>query len=293
MESQTSSFQLPNRGNIQNFKLEEDICLAKAYITTSMDASIATDQNGDTFWAKIAEKFQSLVGEEHGTRRNATSLKNRWNGHLAKACSKFTGCLTNSLKRFRSGWSYDDYVTEAKRLYRLEVKKDFTFEFVYNIVKNLPKFAVDPHSMSPQVVAALNLDAPTGELRERPDIGKKAAKKRKFDAEKHQKETSGGDERTLAINRLAKATEEKTKVIAYAAEEKAKILFFNSLPDSAPEKQRFIALQAAKYFAQEEANIANQRTNHSENTSTSSRRPPLDLNLGIDLSSDSEDDSEI
>jgi hypothetical protein len=45
-------------------------------------------------------------------------------------------------------------------------------------VKNLPKFAVGPHSMSPQVVAALNLDAPTEELRKRPDVEKKAAKKK-------------------------------------------------------------------------------------------------------------------
>lgn len=40
----------------------------------------------------------------------------------------------------------------------MEVKKDFIFEFVYNVVKHLPKFAVGPHSMSPQVAAGLALE---------------------------------------------------------------------------------------------------------------------------------------
>ena len=275
-----------------NFKASEDLILARAYVAISTDAAVGTDQNGDRFWSKIAEKFQSLIGADFNVERTGASLKNRWNGRLAKACSKFTGCLTSSLKKYHSGWNYDDYVTEAKRLYRLEVKKEFSFESVYNLIKHLPKFAVDPHSMAPQVCTILDLDISATEFRARPEIGKKAAKKMKFDAEKRQATTAKADERVLAINRLAKATKEKTKVLARAADEKAKILFFNALPDSAPEKQQFISLMAAKFLASEQPQATSQETSPATNTSKHSGDSFFDLNKRVDLSSSDESGGE-
>lgn len=280
--------QSSQRNGVANFKIEEDLCLTKAYVTISTDASVGTDQNGDRFWSKISEKFQNTIGEDLTVERNALSLKNRWNGRLAKACSKFTGCLTAAFKKYHSGWSYDDYVTEAKKLYRLEVKKDFSCESVYNLIKHLPKFAVDPESMEPQVRAALDLDTSGTEFAAHPEIGKKVAKRMKFDAEKRQKTTSTENERVLAINRLVKATEEKTKVLAYAAEEKAKILFFNALPDSDPTKKQFIALRAAKFLANEQLEMTSHGVLPSVNTSKDSGYSYLDLNKPVDLSSDDE-----
>jgi hypothetical protein len=72
--------------------------------------------------------------------------------------------------------------------------------------------------MSTQVCTILDLDISGTEFCARLEVGKKAPKKIKFDSEKWQAAVVKVDERILAINRLVKAIEEKTKVLASAAE---------------------------------------------------------------------------
>jgi hypothetical protein len=124
--------------------------------------------------------------------------------------------------------------------------------------------------MEPQVRATLDLDTSETEFAARPEIGKKVAKRKKFDADKGQKTTPRENEWVLAINRLVKATKEKTIVLAHAAEEKAKILFFNALPDSDPTRKQFIALRAAKFLANEQLGVASHGAFPSANTSKDS-----------------------
>ena len=47
-----------------NFKAAEDIMLASAYGTVTLNAAIGTDQDGATFWAKIRENFVRRGGLE-------------------------------------------------------------------------------------------------------------------------------------------------------------------------------------------------------------------------------------
>ena len=44
-----------------NFRGEEDVMLASAYVVMTSNATISTDQNGATFWDKILESILQRV----------------------------------------------------------------------------------------------------------------------------------------------------------------------------------------------------------------------------------------
>jgi len=123
-----------------NFRGDEDVMLASAYVVVTTNAAIGTDQNGATFWEKIRVIFVQRGGN---AGRNACSLQNRFNKVLQMEVNKYIGMLMSVLREYHSGWVLDDYVNDAKRKFLVKFGKGFKHEMVYNVLKkSLPKYEI-------------------------------------------------------------------------------------------------------------------------------------------------------
>ena len=173
----------------KNFQSIEDVNLTKAYRAISTDAAIGVDQDGETYYNRMAEEFAKLTGEASVQKRSAAALKGRWLNVIQKALLKFTACLNQSLSECHSGWSMEDYITQAKQFYQADVNRAFAFDLCWQEVNRLPKFALSTDQMSGDMKRALGLDAYEGgigsseqspknslAMARRPDIRKKKAK---------------------------------------------------------------------------------------------------------------------
>ena len=98
------------RGNA-NFKIDEDIKLAPAYVFVTTNAAVGTDQDGGAFWEKIRDSF---VKREGSPTRSLLSLKNRFNKVLQSEIKQYIGILHSVLREFHSGWVMTDYVTKPR-----------------------------------------------------------------------------------------------------------------------------------------------------------------------------------
>jgi hypothetical protein len=110
-----------------NFRDDEDVMLASAYVVVTTNAAIGTDQIGATFWEKIRVSFLQRGGN---AGRNACSLQNQFNKVLQMEVNKYIGLLMSVLREYHSGWVLDDYVNDAKRKFLVKFGKGFKHEMV-------------------------------------------------------------------------------------------------------------------------------------------------------------------
>jgi hypothetical protein len=142
------------RGNA-NFKIDEDIKLASAYVFVTTNAAVGTDQDGGAFWQKIRDSFMKREGSP---TRSLLSLKNRFNKVLQVEINKYIGIFHSVLREFHSGWVMIDYVTKAKDVFHLKTGKLFKHDMVYDLLKRgLPKYEISTSTIDARVVRALFL----------------------------------------------------------------------------------------------------------------------------------------
>jgi hypothetical protein len=138
-----------------NFKIDEDMKLASAYVFVTTNAAVGTDQDGDTFWKKIRDNFIQRGGL---AARSLLSLKNRFNKVLQAEVNKYVGYLHAALREYHSGWSMNDYTTKAKSEFQTKHGKFFKHDIVYDILRrSLPKYKILLDTIHPQVGRALAL----------------------------------------------------------------------------------------------------------------------------------------
>jgi hypothetical protein len=163
MEDANADNQGTNRASIRstvgrqtgNFKIDEDMKLASAYVFVTTNAAIGTDQDGETYWKKIRDSF--IKGGGLATR-TLLSLKNRFNKVLQAEVNKYVGYLHSALREFHSGWSMIDYTTKAKAEFQTKQGKMFKHDIVYDILKRtLPKYEISLDTIHPRVARALAL----------------------------------------------------------------------------------------------------------------------------------------
>ncbi|KAI2490250.1 No apical meristem-associated C-terminal domain [Fragilaria crotonensis] len=134
-----------------NFRGDEDVMLASAYVVVTTNAAIGTDQNGAMFWEKIRVSFLLQRGGYAG--RNACSLQNPFNKVLPMEVNKYIGLLMSVLHEYHSGWVLDDYVNDAKRKFLVKFGKGFKHEMVYNVLKKsgLHKYEINMATIDSRV----------------------------------------------------------------------------------------------------------------------------------------------
>ena len=95
----------PPRGG--KFTVEEDLLIVSAWLNTSMDPIVGSQQKQNVFWDKIYEYFKKE--KTSCTSRNANSLMHRWSTIQLKT-NKFCGCLAQIERRNESGLNEQDKV---------------------------------------------------------------------------------------------------------------------------------------------------------------------------------------
>ncbi len=80
-----------------NFKIDEDMKLACAYVFVTTNAVIGTDQDGETYWKKIRDSF---IQRGRLASRNLRSLKNRFNEVLRPMSTSMLAIFTPLLVNF-------------------------------------------------------------------------------------------------------------------------------------------------------------------------------------------------
>ena len=244
---------------VKNFTSLEDLNITKAYRQVTCDASVGTDQDAESYYQKIVEKFNQFMGEKKIQDRLATAIRNRWINTIQRALLKFSACMNKAITEFHSGWSLEDYISLAEKYYLAETGKQFAHQMCFQEVKRMPKFCINAEGMSSQMKQALELDeediaidcddeqaaqeAPatgsasssrTLRMAPRPKYGKKAAKKLKF-TEASESKTDSSSSRQLLYRQIAENGQAK----AAAQRDKLSFSLFKLHPDTDEAKEFF------------------------------------------------------
>jgi len=172
-----------------NFKVQEDVLLARAYANVTTDPVHGTDQKSDMFWSNVLLKYNILMNKQPKALqvpRTSDSLRLRWQRTLNKDVQLFNACYSRLLNKNPSGWNEEKIMEEAKKMYTQQSGgKEFKYEECYQILQTLPKF--DPMRSTPErsiCTSPTNCDGKVmGEDMERPAGTKKAKKMMKHEYE--------------------------------------------------------------------------------------------------------------
>ncbi|KAE8909778.1 hypothetical protein PF003_g6612 [Phytophthora fragariae] len=110
------SMQRLTRG--PNWDPQEDKQLAKAWVISSTDGEVGTDQKADTFWEKVASTYNNIRPRTHKNfeRGGATLVMKRWKT-LRVAVASFCGCYASVLQLNESSKSAEDHIDDSEVRY--------------------------------------------------------------------------------------------------------------------------------------------------------------------------------
>ncbi|KAD4585390.1 hypothetical protein E3N88_22991 [Mikania micrantha] len=114
-------------------------------ISTSKNPITGNNQNVDAFWSKIEKYYNE---SQPAIRRDAHNLRSHW--HMFKSkLNRFNEFFLQVKSRYRSGWSDDRHIQEARQLYindpSNKIYVAFTYEHVWNVVKIHGKYNSATH----------------------------------------------------------------------------------------------------------------------------------------------------
>ena len=81
--------------------------LLHAYLVTSKDSEIGTDQSSDKFWSRVWVKFTENGNEKE---RDLLALRNRFHIQISPSCSRFSGSMSKVLRHPQSGENEENQV---------------------------------------------------------------------------------------------------------------------------------------------------------------------------------------
>ncbi|KAD4585276.1 hypothetical protein E3N88_22877 [Mikania micrantha] len=141
----------PSKVNRQKWPQSDEVLLAQAMISIHENPMIGNNQNGDAYWNKIETYYNDAPPV---VSRDAHNLRSHWHMFKSKV-NKFNDLYLQVKSRYRSGWSNDQYLAEARLLYMNDpfnkTSAPFTYEHVWNVVKDNGKYnsATKVHGFQP------------------------------------------------------------------------------------------------------------------------------------------------
>ncbi|KAM0835244.1 hypothetical protein ACQ4PT_063049 [Festuca glaucescens] len=124
----------------KNWSSDEDKVLIAAWANTSMDI-VGTDQNRETYWARISEYYNTHK-ESSWPERNANAINCRYT-LINRETAKFCGCLQQILNLEESGRTIQEKTNDAHLLFKemdIKRKKPFTLMHCYVEFSKYPKW---------------------------------------------------------------------------------------------------------------------------------------------------------
>ncbi|XP_020880935.1 glutathione S-transferase T3-like [Arabidopsis lyrata subsp. lyrata] len=113
---------------------KEDIVLVSAWLNTSKDPVIGNDQQGQSFWKRIAAYVAASPSLDGMPKREHAQCKQRW-AKVNKIVTKFVGCHKTATTHKTSGQSEDDVMKLAHEIYYNDTKKNFTLDHAWRELK--------------------------------------------------------------------------------------------------------------------------------------------------------------
>lgn len=119
----------------------EDECLTRQWCKATLNEVRGNYQDEGKYWSKVAECYNQAMSVQKFPYRSIDSLQARWR-KLNHNCTKFNGIYMQLKRLQKSGFTEDDYVNEAKKLYQSEVHSVFNSIGCWMIIKDHPKWAI-------------------------------------------------------------------------------------------------------------------------------------------------------
>ncbi|KAJ9564224.1 hypothetical protein OSB04_000190 [Centaurea solstitialis] len=137
----TDTSENPSTGKApcKPWSLDEEIALARAWVTISEDSTIGNYRNKvDNFWGAIKADFDKRMHYDFNVRSgDAIPTKAKM---LLSTVAKFACIYNNPSNYRRSGETDIDILNRAKDRFHFEYHKAFTHEHAWRQVKDSPKF---------------------------------------------------------------------------------------------------------------------------------------------------------
>ncbi|CAN6357005.1 unnamed protein product [Urochloa humidicola] len=199
---------------------DEEVRLASAWLNTSKDPIHGNDKKIDSFWGQITEKFNKDLPP--GRTRESTHLKLHWS-QLSTKINEFNGYWSSVCKMNKSGYSDDQLMDEAQKMYTKKYKKPFAHIHWWRILKSEPKWCTSVAQAEKDKGKPTEID---DKCEARP-IGREAAKAERKGKRKAEEIMDGivilGDN----INKIVQVAEDRKKEREKATEAQLEISRMN------------------------------------------------------------------
>ncbi|KAF0930082.1 hypothetical protein E2562_027914 [Oryza meyeriana var. granulata] len=178
--------QDPRTNKRLNWTKDEDIRLATAWLRNSKDLVDGTDRKADQYWVDVTKEYNNTT--KSCRKRNRNQLKIRWD-RVKKPVSEFHGCWIKTNRVYRSGFSDDQLVDLADKMYAsTHSDKDFMLKHIWKVVRDERKWSAYVKKMEKEAEkAATTKPAEVVNLEDSPNIrpiGHKRAKDERYGKKK-------------------------------------------------------------------------------------------------------------
>ncbi|XP_018479023.2 glutathione S-transferase T3-like [Raphanus sativus] len=120
---QTSQTSLQRK----KWSIKEDVVLISAWLNTSKDAIMSTDQKAGAFWKRIVDYVNASPVLSGAVPREWSQCKQRW-GRINEQVCKFVGCYEAAVREQASGQNENDVMKAAHDIFFNDLGIKFTLE---------------------------------------------------------------------------------------------------------------------------------------------------------------------
>ncbi|XP_018477292.2 glutathione S-transferase T3-like [Raphanus sativus] len=111
----------------RKWSTKEDVVLISAWLNTSKDAIVSTDQKAGAFWKRIVDYVNSSPQLSGAVPREWSQCKQRW-GRINEQVCKFVGCYEAAVREQASGQNENDVMKAAHDIFLNDIGIKFTLE---------------------------------------------------------------------------------------------------------------------------------------------------------------------
>ena len=120
------------------WSIVEDLVLISAWLNTSKDPVVGSEQRAGTFWKRI-EAYYNASPKVVGLPKREKNCKQRW-GKINEGVCKFVGSYDAATKQRPSGQSEDDVLKAAHEIFLNDYKVNFSLEHAWRELRNDQKW---------------------------------------------------------------------------------------------------------------------------------------------------------
>ncbi|ONM18167.1 hypothetical protein ZEAMMB73_Zm00001d004016 [Zea mays] len=202
---------------------DEEVRLASAWLNCSNDPIHGNDKKGETFWKEIAEYFNKHAPADR--QRDVNQLKIHWT-RLKTVINNFNGCWSAVSKMHTSGYSDDQLMDEAQKMYANGNNgKPFTLVHWWKTLRNEPKFCAQISQMDKEKGQSHTIDITEDRdlLPSQRPIGRDAAKAQRNGKRKAEEVLDGIARLGDSINKIVEVQQDRKQEREKVAETQLEI----------------------------------------------------------------------